>query len=312
MSMSMRRSFEKVHAKFVSKKDFFKETIESWRQEGCKKKYEKASDLLSNLDKYDQEIQSNFLLTSAEGAFDELLLRKQIKIFKHLFNELSQLTKPAWLQWAEAFFIALLLAFIMKNVVFGLYHVPSGSAEPTILIGDRLWANKMVYFFELPKRGDLVVFDSPEFAYEKSSGIKSWWQRYVGVAIPFLGIKSGPFNVVKRIVGLPGDIVEGRLENSHPVIYVNGKRLNESYVNQYPLIRVKKYIGFIDQNYIGPFKVPHFLKRSVYQHIGAGCSYDSSKPFDLQPFYKLKSSEIVRNPLSGQPILTFTGTASYE
>lgn len=312
MSMNIRRSFEKIHAKFASKKSFFKEITENWRQDGCIKKYEKASDLLLNLEKYDQEIQSNFLLTSAEGAFDELLLRKQIKIFKNSFNELCQLTKPMWQQWVEAFCIALLLAFIMRNIVFGFYHVPSGAAEPTILIGDRLWANKMIYFFESPKRGDLVVFDNPEFGYDKSNWLKRWWQHYIGIDVPFFGIKSGPFNEVRRIIGIPGDVIEGRLEDSHPVIYVNKKRLNESYINYYPLIRVKKSIGFVTQDYIGPFKVPRFLKRNVYQHIGVGCSYDSSKTFDLQPFYKLDDCDIVRNSLSGQPILTLAGIPSYE
>ena len=43
----------------------------------------------------------------------------------------------------------------------------------------------------------------------------------------------GPSNWTKRVIGVPGDIVEGKVEDGHPVVYLNSKKLDESYLNTY-------------------------------------------------------------------------------
>ena len=54
-------------------------------------------------------------------------------------------------------------------------------------------------------------------------------------------------------------LIEGKLEDDKPVVYVNGKKLDEPYVNPYPLIRVKKLKGFIPFDSFGPFSNSGFF-----------------------------------------------------
>jgi signal peptidase I len=66
-------------------------------------------------------------------------------------------------------------------------------------------ANRFIYHFTDPKRGDIVVFETPQRAQNDCGA-------------------GGTF--VKRIIGLPGETWEMR----NGFVYINGKRLNESYV----------------------------------------------------------------------------------
>ena len=102
--------------------------------------------------------------------------------------------------------LALMAAVILtgRSVLADWYVVPTGSMKPTILEGDRVFVWKSAYQLRVPfsrirlfgtgapKRGDVVVVRNPD-----------------GGSVPF----------VKRLVGLPGDVVELRNET----LYINGK-----------------------------------------------------------------------------------------
>lgn len=211
--------------------------------------------------------------------------------------------KSFWKSWVQPILVAVIAAFILRTFGFGLYHVPSGSAEPTLLIGDRLWGNKTAYYFSEIKRGDLVIFDNPDFPYATENSFKYFWQRFIGFAIPFFGLLNGPDNVVKRVIALPGDTIEGRVENSKPVIYLNGKLLNETYLNPYPLIKLRKTIGFFDCDWIPLFG---FLQKTTLRDNHY--SYDPTKSFEDQPFYKIHEDEVVLNPETSKPVFRFPYT----
>ena len=83
-------------------------------------------------------------------------------------------------QWIEALVSAGTVAFLLRYFIFGLYHVPTGSAEPTILVGDRVWGNKLAYYFDDVKRGDQVIFEDPRYKFDKSNTLKYLWQKYIG------------------------------------------------------------------------------------------------------------------------------------
>lgn len=286
----LEKSFDKYFTKYFSKKSIFEKFVET--STGKMKK--RSQDLLDFLQNSGQEIKDVFAKTT-DVSYSEL--KKKIKQFRQAYKEINEIRKPVWRQWFEALIVVLPLVFVFRNFVFGLYHVPTGSAEHTILVGDRLWGNKMIYFFKDVKQGDSVIFDNPEFFYEKSNPIKQFWQKYIGFGIPVVGLPNGPDNWVKRVIGVPGDVLEGRMEDGRTVIYRNGKKLKESYVNQYPLIRLIKTTGFFDINAnLGLF---NFLRqdRKLVDY-----TYVPDLELDEQPYYSMTKKEIYRDPVTFQPV----------
>ncbi|MBU4269993.1 signal peptidase I [Candidatus Dependentiae bacterium] len=134
------------------------------------------------------------------------------------------------------------------------------------------------------------------------------YQKYVSIGIPFL-LPDGPSNWTKRVIGVPGDIIEGRIENGVPEIYRNGVKLQEhAYINPNPLILVRRTTGFINFDNLGPINIPDFIKHktSYYKY-----TYVPNKSFDMQPYYKLEFKEVVRNE-NGNPILDYPYTPTYD
>ena len=119
--------------------------------------------------------------------------------------------KSAPREYFESLVIAVILALFVRTWVFQAFKIPSGSMEPNLLIGDHLIVNKMEFAptatgvdrVLLPRRdirrGDIIVFKSPE---------------------------EPERDLIKRVVGLPGD----RLELHRKKISINGKPLDEPFV----------------------------------------------------------------------------------
>jgi signal peptidase I len=119
--------------------------------------------------------------------------------------------------WVVTIAGAVAIVLVVKAAVVNPYRIPSSSMEPTLHcavpgggclsedFSDRVLANRLVYRFKEPERGDVIVFDTPELAEERCGA-------------------GGTF--VKRLIVLPGE--RWRMENGF--LYVNGKRLVEPYV----------------------------------------------------------------------------------
>jgi len=106
--------------------------------------------------------------------------------------------------WLQDLLETLLLAaiiFLVVNTLTGRYQVHGQSMEPSLYGNQYLIASKVTYWLHSPERGDIVVLRPPA------------------------GQGSIPF--IKRIIGIPGDIVEAR----EGKIWVNGIALNEPYVS---------------------------------------------------------------------------------
>jgi signal peptidase I len=101
--------------------------------------------------------------------------------------------------------VAIALAFLIQAAVAKPYEIPTPSMEPTILAGDRVIANRVIYKFRDIERGDIVVFHPTIAARTTCSG-------------PEGATDETPF--VKRVIGLPGDRVE--VEASKREVMVNG------------------------------------------------------------------------------------------
>jgi len=96
--------------------------------------------------------------------------------------------------------VAIAVALLIQAFLVKPYRIPSPSMEDTLLVGDRVLADRVSWRFSDPARGDIVVFHPP---------------------VP------GPV-LIKRIVGMPGDALSLR----DGAVYVNGKRLAEPYVRR--------------------------------------------------------------------------------
>ena len=111
--------------------------------------------------------------------------------------------RKAVVEWVIVLGVALVVALVVRTFVVQSFSIPSRSMVPTLEVGDRVLVNKLSYRMHDPGRGDVVVFKAPH--PEKVGGMK---------------------DLVKRIVGLPGETIEGRDGR----ILVNGKLLAEPYL----------------------------------------------------------------------------------
>lgn len=136
--------------------------------------------------------------------------------------------KKHWVQdWFEAILFAFVVAMIIRNYTFQNFKIPSGSMESTLLVGDYLVANKLKYFFTEPEREDIVTF-----RYTADPEEPEPRDRFVRLIPPIYWNKDTFFftyyerkNVVKRVIGLPGDTVQ--LINKR--VYINGEPHHGGY-----------------------------------------------------------------------------------
>jgi signal peptidase I len=122
--------------------------------------------------------------------------------------------------WIVTIVGAIAIVLAIKAWVVNPYRIPSSSMEPTLhcarpasgceaRFSDRVLANRFIYHFRDPNRGEIVVFNTTPVVRQKCNA-------------------GGTF--VKRIIGLPGDHVQSRLVNGKDYIFVNGKQLDEPYI----------------------------------------------------------------------------------
>ncbi len=124
----------------------------------------------------------------------------------------------------KTLFYALLIALIIRSFFFQPFYIPSSSMEPTLLVGDRLFVSKYTYGYSRhslpfspkiyngrlwqskPQRGDVVVFKTPA---------------------------DNRTDYVKRLIGIPGDIVQ--ILNGD--LFLNGKKIIKRKINETYIIK---------------------------------------------------------------------------
>ena len=106
------------------------------------------------------------------------------------------------LEWPFLIVFAIVSAFLIRQYVVQTFYIPSASMHETLIEGDRVLVNKVGYHLHDVHRGDVVVFRKP----------------------PNLNVSED--DLIKRVIGLPGETVEGRGGK----VYVNGAPLDEPYV----------------------------------------------------------------------------------
>ncbi len=122
---------------------------------------------------------------------------------------------------------AMIIAVLLRSLLYQPFYIPSSSMEPTLLVGDRLFVSKFAYgyskhsfpfsppiynkrvFFNEPQRGDLVVFKTPS---------------------------DNRTDYIKRLIGIPGDT----LQFKNGDIFLNKKKIKRKEINEKVNIRCGK------------------------------------------------------------------------
>lgn len=291
----LKKLFLKIQGRFLEKKSFFNRKLERWNKRGKIASYKQGKLLFDEASQCEREIST--LFESPDWKYNRAFIKVKMQALDGLLRELDILTQLTWLKWVKATVVVVAVVFLLRNFVFGIYHVPTSSAETTLLVGDRVLGNKLVYLYESPKVGDIVMFEDPTFVYPpEGSTVKRLWQKYIGITIGFLGLQRGPQYMAKRVIAGPGDVIEGKIEDGIAVVYRNGKPLNEPYTNKYPLIALKKTIGLVESEKVLGISVPEFLR---VQRKVAMYAYDPRKDFEEQPFYHIDYRNVLYDRKKG-------------
>lgn len=137
--------------------------------------------------------------------------------------------------------VAIVVAVLVRSYVAQAYYIPSASMEPQLHIDDRVVVSRLSYDFHSVHRGDIVVFKAPPGIEPEPSQPSDPILRLVRDAGVALGLAQDQSVLIKRVIGLPGETVQG--ENGH--VYINGVLLIEPYLPK----------GTVTSNF-GPVTVP--------------------------------------------------------
>jgi signal peptidase I len=137
--------------------------------------------------------------------------------------------RPFWRDLSIIVIAALILTILLKAFVVQVFSIPSGSMENTLLPGDRILVNKMVYRFRPIERGDIVVFSGSGSWDPPTTGPSDPFARFWDDVTGLVGIAGPGTDYVKRVIGVPGDHVV--CCNALGQVTVNGVALSEkSYI----------------------------------------------------------------------------------
>jgi signal peptidase I len=175
----------------------------------------------------------------------------------------DKLRQPWWLEYTASFFPVILVVFVVRSFVVEPFKIPSGSMVPTLLVGDFILVNKFDYGLRLPiintkvtqgrplERGDVVVFRYP---------------------------KDESVDYIKRVIGLPGDVVAYQDKK----LTINGKPVPETPFADYFDEERIGYAKQFEESLDGPKNailnnsaVPPFIVGADDYPYRDNCSYNS-------------------------------------
>ncbi len=153
-------------------------------------------------------------VTSAAEEMDQERLRKAITALDEAMDKhLAFARKSTLREYAESIVVAIAVALLLRAFVVEPFQIPSGSMIPTLQVGDHIFVSKFAYglsipftnakifTFKQPRRGDVIVFKFP---------------------------KDPKTDYIKRVVGLPGDVVEVRRNE----VFINGVPVPREHVDK--------------------------------------------------------------------------------
>jgi signal peptidase I len=177
--------------------------------------------------------------------------------------------EEGWFETIKVIVEALLIALVVRTLLFQPFNIPSGSLVPTLLVGDYLFVSKYAYgyshfslpgFLDLfpqampgrifssePKRGDIIVFKLPS---------------------------DGQTDYIKRLIGLPGD----KIQVQHGRLIINGEMVPREQIAPYATV-----------NHFGkPEEAPHYIetlpggvKHQIIQIDGDEGTFDNTGVYQV-------------------------------
>jgi signal peptidase I len=166
---------------------------------------------------------------------------------------------------------ALLIALVIRTLLFQPFNIPSGSLIPTLLIGDYLFVSKYSYgysHFSLPSFLDLDPAASPGRFFAS--------QPKRGDIIVFKLPRDGETDYIKRLIGLPGD----KIQMIHGRLYINGTMVERSPLPPY----------LTPGHFGAPVEVIHYeetlpggVKHEIIQLDGDDGYYSNTAVYEVPP-----------------------------
>jgi signal peptidase I len=150
------------------------------------------------------------LISGLIALFDVLFLAPRRKLAQK--DTTAEVKLPLIIDYARSFFPVLLIVFLLRSFLYEPFRIPSGSLEPTLLMGDFILVNKFDYGIRLPvvhkkivgnampQRGDIMVFRWPP---------------------------NPSYDFIKRVIGLPGD----KISYVNKELYVNGQQVPQEFLH---------------------------------------------------------------------------------
>jgi signal peptidase I len=126
--------------------------------------------------------------------------------------------------WIVVIVVALVLSLFIDSTIIAKAEVEQSSMENTLFEGQQLIVNKLSYAFDEPKRGDIIIFLENE---EKGNIIDNFIRSVKNRFSSSDEIAAEQERLVKRVIGVAGDEID--IQDGY--VYINGERLEESYVN---------------------------------------------------------------------------------
>jgi len=169
--------------------------------------------------------------------------------------------KKSWFrEYGESILIAFIIAMVVRTFVIQAFKIPSGSMEPTLLVGDHLLVSKFTYGIRIPYRIFGIYLPGGGTTLVPISSPKR------GDVVVFVFPEDHSKDFIKRVIGLPGETIE----ITGKMIFINGKQISDPWGHYKG--HGEGEIGKI-QDHFGPVKVPpnaYFMMGDNRNH-----SYDS-------------------------------------
>ena len=172
--------------------------------------------------------------------------------------------------------VAVVVAVVVKAFVAQAFYIPSASMEPQLKINDRVIVSKLAYDLHAPRRGDIVVFRAPPGLEKSPTPQHDPVLRALADAAQAVGLASSGTDLIKRVIALPGETVEGR--GGH--VLIDGRVLIEPYLppgtltsSFGPFVIPKGYVWVMgdnrndseDSRYFGAIPVRTIVGRAIWR-----------------------------------------------